>query len=429
MKKIIIISLAVLAVTTGVITAFKVSSSPSNPVPIDAGKMKSPPDGIAATQPSSVSKQPYVREMPLAGTQISDIGRRATLDTGVANVRFVPDRSGVSQKPPKVDVPASEVKKLVVPTVAKEIKEIPTTKAEICSTAQVSGVKNEACAIEDHKSPLKFVSEEAYDSEYVHRGRKLGQAVGSSHGAVSYPVKNGTFYAGIRSRTEFSRAKTSGPALSNAFNKQFEASFGVLVPYVRYEHRINDIFSATVGYMHYYYPYMCELNDSVYEASNKMMKLCLDDHTNEIFAGIWADVMFRPTLYVFYNFDCDEFVAVAHAFLKYNLCKIGLANSHILVDTFIGFDHATKPYGLDWSNSFWYKNPLWGTINGKKAYIFGGVKTSLVYALNEHTRMKASMNFETNGNGGMSWTNFTGWGSRRGVKRMLWYSMALECNF
>jgi hypothetical protein len=174
---------------------------------------------------------------------------------------------------------------------------------------------------------------------------------------------------------------------------------------------------------------MHELDDSIHEASHGTIKLGLNNHTNEIFAGVWANVIFRPTLYAFYNFDCDEFMAVAHSFLKYDLGQVGLVNSHILVDTFIGFDHATKPYGIKWSNPFWYKNPLWGTINGTKGYVFGGVKTSFIHAFNERTKLKLSMNFEANGNGGMSWTNFTGWGARRGVKQMLWYSMALECSF
>lgn len=276
---------------------------------------------------------------------------------------------------------------------------------------------------------LHVSSEIIYESEYVHRGRKLGQTIFSTTTDCSYPIAKGSIHFGLRSRTELENSRTSGTTLQNILGEQFEASFDTFVPYIRYEHNSSETFSATIGYMHYYYPKMHLLNESFYRASHNTMKVGLKDHTNEIFISAWANVIFRPTICMFYNFDCKEFLIMGHLFLKYDLDKIGLANSYILVDTYLGFDHANKPYGIEWKNKFWYKNPYWGTINGQKGYIYGGIKTNLVYSINEHAKIKTGINFEANGNTGMSWTNFTGWASHKGVKRMLWYTLAAECSF
>jgi hypothetical protein len=381
-------------------------------------------------------KTAAVQPLPTATLRSGDsempVGRWATSNTGATALKFEQIRGTEAARTPSVPqkIKVSEQPSVTQPTkktIEAEKMDIPAP-VKIASATPLQEVRGEDVCIQENCKPrMKLISEEAYDSEYVHRGRKLGQAVFSSHGAVSYELPCGTLYVGFRAKTEPDRAKTSGAKIELMLNRQFEASFGVLAPYIRYERKINDTFSATVGYMHYYYPNMRELNNAVYDASAKKMKLGLDDHTNEVFAGLWANVIFRPTIYAFYNFDCDEFMATAHAFLKRDLCKAG--SSYILVDTFIGFDHATKPYGITWANVFWNKNPVWGTINGRKGYVFGGVKTNLVHAISERAKLKLGVNFEANGNGGMSWTNFTGWGSHRGVKRMLWYNMAFDYSF
>lgn len=74
-----------------------------------------------------------------------------------------------------------------------------------------------------------------------------------------------------------------------------------------------------------------------------MLDVGLKDHANEIMLGIWADVIFRPTVFVFYNFDFKEFVTVGHLFAKYDLIKIDLPKTYVLADTYLGFDHADKP--------------------------------------------------------------------------------------
>ncbi len=276
---------------------------------------------------------------------------------------------------------------------------------------------------------LHVLSECGYKSEYVHRGRKLGQSIFTTFTDFSYPTKHGKLHAGLRSRSELETSKTSGEIIASSFHRQFEASFDVLVPYVGYEHNITEKFSIYCGYLHFYYPKMNELNHSFYEASSHMLDVGLKENANEIFISAWANVIFRPTICVSYNFDFKEFTTVGHLFFKYDLDKIGLQHSYILADSYLGFDHAEKPYGVNWTNKFWDHNPIWGTINGHKGYIYGGTKLNLVYALNEHAKIKTGINFEANGNSGLSWTNFTGWGSRKGVKQMLWYSLAAECSF
>ncbi len=282
---------------------------------------------------------------------------------------------------------------------------------------------------EECKSKLHINSEIAYESEYVHRGRKLGQRIFISSADVSYPTAKGTLHIGLKSRTELESAYTSGATLERILGEQFEASFNVIVPYIRYEHQLSDIFTITLGYLHYYYPKMQDLNDAFYQASNHLLRIGLEDHANEIMFGAWTNVIFRPTIFMSYNFDFKEFCTTGHLFLKYNLDKIGLPKSYILADTYLGFDHSDKPYGIEFKSPFWYKNPYCGTINGHKGYIYGGAKVYFIHAFNEHSRIKTGINFEANGNTGMSWTNFTGWASHKGVKQMLWYNLAIDCSF
>ena len=286
-----------------------------------------------------------------------------------------------------------------------------------------------SASTDEYKSKLHIESEATYETEYVHRGRKLGQRIFATSTAVSHPLAEGDLYVGLKTRLETESAHTSGNTIQRLFQEQFEASFNAIVPYVRYERKLSDKFTATLGYFHYYYPKMDQLDSSFRRVSHNMIKPGLKSHANEVMFGIWADVIFRPTLFMFYNFDFDEFVATGHLFAKYGLEKIGLPKAYLLANTYLGFDHANRPYGITFHNPFWYKNPQWGTINGKKGYIYGGAKLHLVYDFNEYSRIKTGINFEANGNNGMSWTNFTGWASHKGVKKMIWYSLSAEFRF
>lgn len=303
----------------------------------------------------------------------------------------------------------------------------------LCFVFSVAGV-----SASSSESGLRVTNEVAYETEYVHRGRKLGQKIFATSTTASYPLADGTVYCGLKTRFEQENAYTSGYIIENVLKTQFEASFNTIVPYIAYERKLSDTFSAMVGYFHYYYPNIKELNDSFCRASknyaqnaglNFSLNPGLKNHANEIMFGIWANVIFRPTIFMFYNFDFDEFVAVGHLFAKYDLKNIGLHKAFILADAYFGFDHANRPYGITFKNVFWYNNPIWKTINGHKGYVYAGAKLHLIYKLNKFSRIRTGINFETNGNNGMSWTNFTGWGSHKGVKQMLWYTLSAEIQF
>ncbi|MDE6431945.1 MAG: hypothetical protein K2L13_00950, partial [Opitutales bacterium] len=170
---------------------------------------------------------------------------------------------------------------------------------------------------EQYKPALNIDNEIAYESEYVHRGRKLGQMICATSTAAAYHFKDSSLLqVGLKSRTELESSQTSGYVLQQVLGEQFEASFNTIVPYVRYERQLSDVFTATLGYLHYYYPKMNKLNDSFYRASGNRLRVGIKQHANEIMFGLWANVIFRPTVFVFYNFDFDEFVAVGHQFAK-----------------------------------------------------------------------------------------------------------------
>lgn len=314
-----------------------------------------------------------------------------------------------------------------------------------------------SCAIADDNSSnkIKFKGETGFESEYVNRGRKLGQQISSTNLNFSTKLGNGDLHFGTKIRHELDASYTSGKKVKDVLGEQFEASFSVVTAYINYVYDINDTFTMTAGYMHYYYPRMDDLNKSFYNASSRKAAwlktkkgvvispetLGVADNTNEIFVGGWANVIFRPTLLLAYNFDCKEFSAEGHAFIKKTLECIGAPKLTFFMDMSLGYSHADKPYGIDWNNLFWSGDPIpasgattslqsqFGKINGHKGYVYGGVKAHLIYALNANSDLRVGANYATNGNNGKSWTNFTGWGSNNGVKHMMWWNASIDCRF
>ena len=313
-----------------------------------------------------------------------------------------------------------------------------------------------SCALADSDSSnrIKFKGETGFESEYVNRGRKLGQQISATNLDFSTKLGNGELHFGTKIRQELEASYTSGAKVEKVLGKQFEASFSVITAYINYVYDINDTFTMTAGYMHYYYPRMDDLNKSFYAASSNKANdlkargviispetLGIADNTNEIFVGGWANVIFRPTLILAYNFDCKEFSAEGHAFIKKALDCIGAPKLTFFMDMQLGYSHADKPYGINWNNLFWSGDPIpasgarsslqsqFGKINGHKGYMYGGAKAHLICALNDNADLRVGINYATNGNTGKSWTNFTGWGSDDGVKQMIWWNASIDCRF
>ncbi|MDR1413582.1 MAG: hypothetical protein LBI56_01420 [Puniceicoccales bacterium] len=173
----------------------------------------------------------------------------------------------------------------------------------------------------------------------------------------------------------------------------FDGKYSRVSPCVSFTWDMTEMFTLDSGYTHYFYT-------SARDGGQK--------GSNEIYAGIAANVLLKPAFYTFYDFDNQDFSAEVSVGHKFDLqqCLRGL---ELEVSAKIGVEAVKKAGGV--------------AIEGeKKDFFYYGTGAGLVYAFNDNARVKVGISYEGNSAKKNSWVN----GSHRDF---LWGSASINCSF
>ena len=173
-----------------------------------------------------------------------------------------------------------------------------------------------------------------------------------------------------------------------------------VAPYVGCMYDINDMFTIDTGYVHHFYDF-----------EPKLATFKLD--TNEIYAGVLIDYMLSPSIYCEYDFDREEINVVAAAAYSFDLSQYSISGLGIDLGAKVGYDKASKPYGIDYNQKM-----------SKKDYVYYGANADLVYSITDNAKARAGVAYEGNSAKKESWANFFG-----GHKNMIWFNASVDCAF
>ncbi|MDR2778870.1 MAG: hypothetical protein LBB16_01105 [Puniceicoccales bacterium] len=182
-------------------------------------------------------------------------------------------------------------------------------------------------------------------------------------------------------------------------------------PYVGILYDITDMFTLDAGYKYHFYTAMPKEYDV---SAGIKIPSGIKRHSNEVYAGIAADVLLKPSLYCFYDFERREVAiegALGHNFDLSLLLFDGLG---IDLEAKVGYDHADKPLGAS------------EKVNIKKAYYcYYGFDADLVYEFNQHAKAKVGIGYEGNSANKNAWVNGHGGCNNNQV----WVNASIDCSF
>jgi len=234
---------------------------------------------------------------------------------------------------------------------------------------------------------LSAVGDFRVASEDVRYGKKLAGFAVQPMLKMGYPVWEGEFYTSMF----FSLPVNEGPAsmggpvsgtnldafwgTSNRDRADF--TFGYSMP-------VTDMFSIDFGYTYHWY-----IQHNVYGV----------DRSNEIYLGATADVILDPSLYLYYDWDLEQFVAQFDVSYSFDLTQYtsdwGVGGTSIDLGAHFGVLSAD-----DYTAG--QRGPVAGVDTLKKwsnGYAYGGVKADLVFALNDIAKASFGMRWEANNDG------------------------------
>lgn len=239
---------------------------------------------------------------------------------------------------------------------------------------------------------LSAVGDFRVASEDVYRGKKLAGFAVQPMLKLGYPVWEGELYTSMF----FSLPVNEGPAsiggaatngnldglwgTSNRDRADF--TFGYSMP-------VTDMLSIDFGYTYHWY-----IQHNVYGV----------DRSNEIYLGATADVILDPSLYLYHDWDLEQFVAQFDVSYSFDLTQYtsdwGVGGTSIELGAHLGWlsaDDYTAGQRLPVAAPGLAAGDLinkW--ING---YIYGGVKADIVFALNDVAKASIGMRWAGNNDG------------------------------
>ena len=162
---------------------------------------------------------------------------------------------------------------------------------------------------------------------------------------------------------------------------------------------------------------------------------------HEIYAGIMADVLLKPSLY--FSYDVTQQKPSVEGAISYifDFGNRGVNGLALDLGAKVGFSHVKKPLGLKWETELMkfddgYQGNLLngkfkakdvvtvGKIYGKKNLFYGQVNADLVYSLNANSKVRAGVGFAFNNAKKNAYINWL-----TGKKHTVWFSTAAEFSF
>ena len=241
---------------------------------------------------------------------------------------------------------------------------------------------------------LSAVGDFRVASEDVYRGKKLAGFAVQPMLKLGYPVWEGEFYTSMffslpvnegpasvgglpATGTPLTGAPGTGAVFSETNRDRADFTFGYSMP-------VTDMFSIDFGYTYHWY-----IQNNVYGV----------DRSNEIYLGATADVILDPSLYLYYDWDLEQFVAQFDVSYSFDLTQY-------TSDWGVGGTSIDLGANLGWLSADDYtagqRGPVSGVNTLKKwsnGYTYGGVKADLVFALNDVAKASIGMRWEANNDG------------------------------
>jgi len=241
---------------------------------------------------------------------------------------------------------------------------------------------------------LSAVGDFRVASEDVRYGKKLANFAVQPMLKLGYPVWEGELYASVF----FSLPVDSGPAsiggppppapfsgsnldtlLGSSNRDRADFTFGYSMP-------VTDMFSIDFGYTYHWY-----IQHNVYGV----------DRSNELYLGATADVILDPSLYLYYDWDLEQFVAqfdISHSFdLTQYTSDWGIGGASIALGGYLGWLSSD-----DYTGGLRSANALGTTITAPKwsnGYTYGGVSADLIFALNDVSEASVGVRWAANNDG------------------------------
>ncbi|MDR1401918.1 MAG: hypothetical protein LBI81_03125 [Puniceicoccales bacterium] len=185
-----------------------------------------------------------------------------------------------------------------------------------------------------------------------------------------------------------------------------------LSPYIGIVYEIDDTFSIEGGYTHHFY---------VSRSFITTLAEVTEKGSDEIYAGVCADILLSPSAYCFYDFSRREFALEGKVGYYFDLSEQVLSGLGIDLGAKLGYDRTVKPYGAKEQIETIFPS------ESKKGYWYYGITADLVCALGEHAKTKIGAAVEGNSAKGDSWVNN---GGIDGSKRTsVWFNASVDCSF
>jgi hypothetical protein len=182
-------------------------------------------------------------------------------------------------------------------------------------------------------------------------------------------------------------------------------------PYLEVNYDVTDVFTLDAGYFHHLHT---NLAKHIGGGASKHKR-----NTNEIFAGVSADVIASPSLHLFYDFDRREIALEGKVGYNFDLSQYAVSGLGVDLGAKIGLDSAKKPYGRP-------RITTGPTPDGKKGYCYYGANADLVYSFNGNAKAKVGVSFEGNSAKKNSWVNKPADGHH---KNFVWFNASVDCSF
>jgi hypothetical protein len=244
-----------------------------------------------------------------------------------------------------------------------------------------------------------------FQTDYAYRGRKELGKVFIPSVEIGYPAfEGGTIYTGADAVLGIG---------SVTFGNRISPYFGVT-------YDVTDMFRVDVGYVHNFHTslgprhvvFFKDIDE--YRLTESMVKR----NTSEFYAGVIAEVLLTPSLYVSYDAGRREISLEGEVGYTFDLSQYSIQGLGIDLGAKLGFDSARRPYGMDYDSD----------IHGKKGYLYYGVSADLVYGVNSNAKAKVGVAYEGNSAKKKSWVYHSD-DINGQHKNVVWFNASVDCSF
>jgi hypothetical protein len=257
-----------------------------------------------------------------------------------------------------------------------------------------------------------------FSSEHTFRGSRQTKKAFLPSAEIGLPVlEKGRLYLGVDA--------VLGLAAPATISRSIE--FGCaneLRSYAGFSYGVTDIFTLDIGFIHRCYTNLPQESRD---------HLGLKRNAEEVYAGVMADVLLSPSVYLFYCPTWKSFALEGRVAYSYDLSQFLVNGFAVEFGAKLGYDNTERPFGFRHVNL--PAEPTEDDIAGaarikseferKKAAVYYGLNADLVYSFNEHAKARIGVEVAGNSADKKHWRNGLG----LLPKNSLWLNASVGCSF